>query len=870
MADAALSVTLGADITNFSRNLTTAVSEVNRANVSIVAATASITASINRINAINTAGLVSSITAATSATNQFGTDMSRVSASVSRNVAAFNPAPIRSYVAGLSSAESVATSLSASTSTLTSNISRNVSAFNGLNISSFNRSLQDGTVSLRTISAASSTTSQSLAATAAASASAAGGTQAFSRSLSQLEADLRALRSSLAAATDPATITRLNQEITRTQQGIQQINRFASTGSLTPLTAGANQASFALTNLGRVAQDAPFGFIGIQNNLNPLLESFQRLRAETGSNAAAMRALGQSLLGAGGIGLALSVVTSAITIYTMWQQKSNKAHKEAKTDTDAYIKSLDQLTQSKLRGNQNAQKEITDLSTMYAISQNTTLAYKTRKEAVDQLQKQYPDYFKNIKDETILNGGAKTAYDNLTTSILATARARAAQDQITKNASKILENEQKLLDNEAKIKNNAIAKEKELTALKERTKNLPGSEAVVSQRQELENRALKANITLTEYQRKRQEEISILTARNKNLAKSVMDEVKGGADVIGSFGTEADKTGNKLKTLPEIMKELSASLLLNENQFKQTFGENNEGKISAYQSAIESLIANGFNPASDAVINLKKQQQDLFQLAELNKFVSATTGIRSPGLDQKGKPKDIAITGKVKVGGVMDSLDQSSQELMLQYVTILAEQDKFTKEFNEGFAQLGSSAVVEGLSSGFSAIGEAIASGGSVIEALGQSLIGTIGDVLSELGMMLIKKGASAIAAGIALNLILPGSGAKSIAGGIGLIAAGGALSLGAGMISGANRNSSSSTITKPTAFANGGIVYGPTLGLMGEYSGASNNPEVIAPLNKLKGLIGDNTPQFEVIQYIDNNKLAVMVRNANEKLSRQ
>lgn len=43
------------------------------------------------------------------------------------------------------------------------------------------------------------------------------------------------------------------------------------------------------------------------------------------------------------------------------------------------------------------------------------------------------------------------------------------------------------------------------------------------------------------------------------------------------------------------------------------------------------------------------------------------------------------------------------------------------------------------------------------------------------------------------------------------------------------------------TPFANGGIVYGPTLALMGEYAGAKSNPEVIAPLNKLKSLIGDS-----------------------------
>lgn len=41
-------------------------------------------------------------------------------------------------------------------------------------------------------------------------------------------------------------------------------------------------------------------------------------------------------------------------------------------------------------------------------------------------------------------------------------------------------------------------------------------------------------------------------------------------------------------------------------------------------------------------------------------------------------------------------------------------------------------------------------------------------------------------------------------------------------------------------AFADGGIVSGPTLGLVGEYSGARSNPEVIAPLDKLQGMISD------------------------------
>lgn len=38
--------------------------------------------------------------------------------------------------------------------------------------------------------------------------------------------------------------------------------------------------------------------------------------------------------------------------------------------------------------------------------------------------------------------------------------------------------------------------------------------------------------------------------------------------------------------------------------------------------------------------------------------------------------------------------------------------------------------------------------------------------------------------------------------------------------------------------FADGGIVSGPTVGLIGEYAGASSNPEVVAPLDKLRGML--------------------------------
>ena len=58
-------------------------------------------------------------------------------------------------------------------------------------------------------------------------------------------------------------------------------------------------------------------------------------------------------------------------------------------------------------------------------------------------------------------------------------------------------------------------------------------------------------------------------------------------------------------------------------------------------------------------------------------------------------------------------------------------------------------------------------------------------------------------------------------------------------ILNGAQQSRLFNFINGVTPFADGGIVYGPTLSIMGEYAGARSNPEVIAPLNKLKALIG-------------------------------
>lgn len=73
-------------------------------------------------------------------------------------------------------------------------------------------------------------------------------------------------------------------------------------------------------------------------------------------------------------------------------------------------------------------------------------------------------------------------------------------------------------------------------------------------------------------------------------------------------------------------------------------------------------------------------------------------------------------------------------------------------------------------------------------------------------------------------------------------------------------------------AFANGGIVSSPTLGLVGEYAGARSNPEVIAPLDRLKSMLGDRgtgdvnvTGEFK----LKGQDLVVALQRANRERDR-
>ncbi|MGM9860276.1 MAG: phage tail tape measure protein, partial [Muribaculaceae bacterium] len=83
-------------------------------------------------------------------------------------------------------------------------------------------------------------------------------------------------------------------------------------------------------------------------------------------------------------------------------------------------------------------EERSRLDMLYNAATNENLAREARIKAVKDLQKLYPEYFGNLSVEAIMTGQAKTQYDDLTKSILAAAKARAAAELIQKNSGNLI------------------------------------------------------------------------------------------------------------------------------------------------------------------------------------------------------------------------------------------------------------------------------------------------------------------------------------------------------------------------------------------------------------------------------------------------
>ncbi len=325
-------------------------------------------------------------------------------------------------------------------------------------------------------------------------------------------------------------------------------------------------------------------------------------------------------------------------------------------------------------------------------------------------------------------------------------------------------------------------------------------------------------------------------------------------DVFSNLGAiiKAVFTGN-FEAIPELIGKALGEGISNFKDFIKEVSAD----FTVLQKNISDNIQDGINNALQGKkYKLLSQNVDVSELED--KVATAVTN----GLVKGGGRRQEETISTIKPEDItqVDSPLITASQTIPGQVAAISEQQALAlanaAEFNEAFTSI----IEEGALNVASGIGEfvaAFAQGNVGLGSLATLIVGTIAD-------MAIQLGKTAIGIGIALKGIVAAfkslNPVVAIAAGVALIALGTLAKSAIANIGGGGDGQ--------TAFADGGIVFGPTNALIGEYIGARNNPEVVAPLDRLKDLIGDRSPQPLVLNggfELEGTKLKLLLKRTDE-----
>jgi len=457
--------------------------------------------------------------------------------------------------------------------------------------------------------------------------------------------------------------------------------------SAAPKVANAGNT---LTQFSRIAQDAPFGIIGIGNNLTATAEAFASLKNQTGSTGGALKALANSLAGTGGILLGVSLLTTGLTLLAQSGLTVGDVINKITGNFDAFGAELNKISVDAAK---SSGQEIAGLNALVSVAQNEVNSRKDRLIAVEELQSKYPGYFANLSKEQILTGDLTAVTRELSKAIIARAEASAISDKIGELAAKKLELQ--------------IQKEKELINLQKSQENVRQA--------------------------------------NENL-KTANNIAGAGQRAAGAAGALA-LSASKVKDLNEQILEI------------QTQQDKLAGKLNQKTQDSIKLLAEKAKPA--------KPTFNTPQVTGLgNKIIAAPLF----------KVKDIAFfNGQVDAfGNKIKELPGVIKSSLVQIPDIINEgailMTAALLEFNNSATEIINTSIADTFAGLGSALGNALATGGNVLQAVGQTLLSSLGSILTNMGQMAISIGVGLLGIKTALKSLNPGA---AIAAGVALIALG-------------------------------------------------------------------------------------------------
>lgn len=397
----------------------------------------------------------------------------------------------------------------------------------------------------------------------------------------------------------------------------RNVGNYAS--GFNPLNNSINQLS---REMPAFANSVQTGFMAISNNLPIFFDAISGIRKENAALRADMQPTKSVLSQLGSAffswGTALSVGVTLLTVYGKDIVEFASNLMKGSKAIDSMKESQKAMNDISVQSRKNSVEEITNMKLLLGVAKDTSLSYKERVIAVNELQSTYPAYFGNLSKEKILAGETAAAELELTNAILSRAKANAAVTKITENQSKIIDLELEALQKEKDIvKLRADVKRQEAvqsgtvgggtiagtydlstTAINKLASATRSLNSINAEKDAL----TKINNTLTTFALENQKKSIKLDQEEVKVKKEKIKKIKEEkVYILGTVGFLQQQI-NKLE-------ELRNTTATNQEQYKEI-----TGAIKYYQKWLDSL--------TNSIKNVTEAQEDFtIQIPELNENI---------------------------------------------------------------------------------------------------------------------------------------------------------------------------------------------------------------------------------------------------------
>jgi hypothetical protein len=578
-----------------------------------------------------------------------------------------------------------------------------------------------------------------------------------------------------------AKVDGLNSGVAAATNGLDKLGKAAqkTTPQVEKLTKATNRYNSVGLDFARIVQDAPFGIIGVGNNITQLAQSFSGLGKVGDTVGTKLKiAFGQIFSSSNALILGVSILTTAFTILSQKGFfKSEEAAKSLDETLREYEETLSGVAAATLKGAQDSQKEISSLKLLQVQAENTNISLDKRIDAVNELRKLAPEYLKNLSDEEILAGNVGDAYKELTKDIIALSKAKAFSAQVDKNSANILT----LLLQEEERGVKILEKRQQLGLLiAQKARGEQGGQFISNQdvalADQISDKNKEINDLVAETVTSSQERVR-LNQQNLKLESQIVQFNSQGANFVKDTGDEIEKNGKKLVRTFEDLSALNIDMILDRASLE---------RLDEFSKQAEATFSSIRSGAADT----------------RGIYTQNIDAIKQKNLEFEESLQAIGLTSSQVFRAIANGASEGFDSLA-DFVMKLAETQQV---FNEAI-----NIIEEGIENTIGdvafAIGESLGEGGNVLKAAGSALLGGLAVVLNQLGQLAIATGIAIAGIKESLKTLNP---AVAIGAGIALIALAGfvsskARSLGNSRGGGGGSGVGGGSAAQGTSFTGGG-----------------------------------------------------------------